>query len=283
MQELYDLGVVSAGNIEPFHPRVRDRDDIAVLRDRVSGVVFLATTAHIDLAHYGDMKGCDYWNGGSRTQALALCATDDDRRAHQFTALVRDRDVLDVGCGAGGFMDRIRACARGVSGVEPQGPVRRELAALGYSMYAAATAAPAGSADVATLFHVFEHLTAPLAALRELMTVLRPGGRLVVEVPHARDVLLKLDAFRDFSLWSEHLVLHTKDSLRTYLASAGFDHIEIDGFQRYPFANHLGWLLDGKPGGQNRLAQFSDHGDAYIDLLRTSDQTDTLIGVATRP
>ena len=76
-------------------------------------------------------------------------------------------------------------------------------------------------------------------------------GTLVVEVPHARDFLitqLQCESFTNFSLWSQHLVLHTRDSLQKLLSAAGFVDIHIIGVQRYGLANHLTWLSEGKPG-----------------------------------
>ena len=282
MQELFDLGIVSAKNVAPYYPRVRDREDIGVLRDNVSGVIFLDTIKHMSISHYGEMQGYSYWGGQTRDQSLKLYAEDDERRAKQFSTDLRGRDVIDIGCGTGGFMDRIRAHTASVAGIEPQPQVRKELQELGYTVYRTPFDAPRESADVATLFHVLEHILEPLRTLREVRSILRPGGEIIVEVPHARDVLLKLDAFKAFSLWSEHLVLHTKKSLHTYLAVANFSEIKIEGYQRYPLGNHIGWLIDGKPGGQTRFNEFDPVADDYARMLLESDQTDTLIATARR-
>ena len=114
--------------------------------------------------------------------------------------------------------------------------------------------------------------------LKETHALLRKGGKVVVEVPHAQDVLLKLDSFKSFSLWSEHIVLYTKQALQKLLKQSGFKNIHIGGFQRYPLANHIGWLVKGEPGGQNSI-----HIEAseYEELLISTDQTDTIIATAT--
>lgn len=280
MKELHDLGLVHAGDVESFYPRVRDRADIAVLRDKKTGVIFLNTTEHMDVSHYGALKGGSYWGGTDRRKALELYKEDDERRAAQFGALIKGKDFIDIGCGTGGLLDRIKDSAKSAAGVEPQNYAREELEKLGYPMYRLSTDVPSGSFDVAGLFHVFEHFTEPLKTLREAKDILRPGGAVVLEVPHARDVLLKLEAFRAFTLWSEHLILHTKDSLATYLEAAGFKDVRIEGFQRYPLSNHIGWLVDGSPGGQKRHTAFDTSTPAYAQLLQETDQTDTLIAFA---
>lgn len=111
---------------------------------------------------------------------------------------------------------------------------------------------PQDGFDIIALFHVFEHLADPVGIAKMLKKLLRPGGMLLVEVPHARDFLLEtLDCseFRHFTLWSEHLVLHTDVSLSAVIKSAGFSGIEVTGHPRFPLSNHLYWLRHGKPGG----------------------------------
>ena len=56
--------------------------------------------------------------------------------------------------------------------------------------------------------------------LKEFKTHLNPGGILIVEVPHAKDFLLsnlKNEDFKNFTLWSQHLILHTRESLQRFL------------------------------------------------------------------
>ena len=71
-------------------------------------------------------------------------------------------------------------------------------------------------------------------------------------MPNADDFLLStlnLDSFISASLWSQHLILHTKDSIRVFLQEVGFKNIIIKGIQRYSLSNHLQWLKENKGGG----------------------------------
>lgn len=281
MKELYDLGIVHEEHVEPFHPRVRDREDIGALRDRETGVIFLDTTEHMDIAHYEAMEGGSYWGGEDREKALALYREDDVRRATQFKEHITGKDFIDIGCGTGGLLDHVKDIAKSIAGVEPQQYIREELERLAYPMHRLPHDVPEKSFDVAGLFHVLEHITTPLETLTSVRNVLRPGGTVIIEVPHARDVLLKLEAFKAFTLWSEHLVLHTRESLAKYLSAAGFTNIEVSGFQRYPLSNHIGWMVDGTPGGQKRYTVLDSEAAEYAKLLEASDQTDTLIATAT--
>ncbi len=111
------------------------------------------------------------------------------------------------------------------------------------------------------------------------------GGTIIIEVPHARDFLLdalRIRSFIDFTLWSEHLVLHTRESLTAVVRAAGFTNECVTGFQRYGLSNHLYWLRHGKPGGHEQFARFSrpDLDVSYATMLKDIDQTDSLICIA---
>jgi len=87
-----------------------------------------------------------------------------------------------------------------------------------------------------------------------LKSKLNKNGKIIIEVPHAEDFLIlqdELKEFKNFIFWSEHLILHTYNSLKTILFKSGFKKINIQYYQRHNFANHLGWFLKKKPGGHD--------------------------------
>lgn len=279
---LLELNLISEDTIEPFYSRVRDRVDVAVARDTSSGIIFLDRTDHVDLSHYEQIPEGLYWGGKSREEALKNYHKDDERHAAQFKSFFADKDVIDIGCGTGGLLDLIKMNTKSIAGVEPQEYLRTKLTSLGYPMYRVTEDVPDNSFDIATLFHTLEHLVEPIETLTAIHKKLRNEGTLIVEVPHARDVLLELEPFKKFSLWSEHLILHTKESLRVFLERAGFTDIEIIGFQRYSTANHLGWLATGLPGGQEEFPELANDqlSTAYRQMLLQHERTDTLIALA---
>ncbi len=163
--------------------------------------------------------------------------------------------------------------------------MREELIKQGYHVYANIDEVSDDNFDIATLFHVFEHFTQPLETLKKIVARIKDGGKIIIEVPHANDFLisfLNLESFKAFTFWSEHLILHTRQSLRLFLEHAGLKNISIMGYQRYPLANHLHWLSQEKPGGHlvwNHL-KTPELDNAYADMLVRLDQTDTLIAIA---
>ena len=284
-EQLISLNIIDKSKVIDFFLKVRDRDDVKVLKCTKSGVIYLSSTHHIAQGYYNDKKGASSWSSASREEGLKSTAEDDNRRFNQFKELVNGKNYLDVGSGLGGILDLFKTVAKEVSAVEPQDEIREMLGSLGYNVYKSIESAPAKNIDIITLFHVYEHITDPLNSLKQLHALLVEKGKIIIEVPHAKDALIETfhsDAFKAHTFWSEHLLLHTRESLKTFLTAAGFKNIKVSGFQRYPLANHLHWLNTGKPGGHDLLPQFRNVAleNEYSKLLDTIDQTDTLIAIA---
>ncbi len=283
---LCEWGVCDENAIEPFYPSVRDRDDISMLRCAKSGVIFTSTSEHMDITHYSDKHEYPhYWKEDNRKKAIIDSFEDASRRKDQFQTLISNKKWLDVGAGAGGVLDELAPFAHAAMAVEPQQRALDALRKEGYEAYADIADVPCDDFDVISLFHVFEHLTEPQDLLRVAYEKLKPGGKLIVEVPHANDFLfafLGLEEFKQFTFWSEHLVLHNRSSLSAFMDKAGFRNTVISGFQRYNLANHLHWMKEKKPSGHIRWSMLStDELDrAYSNMLQKIDMTDTLIAIA---
>jgi len=271
-----------------YFPRVRDRDDIKVLKCLKSDVVLLSRTDHMELLHYQSKDDFSYWGVEEHRLAMNFTREDDERRFRRCGHFFISKDWLDVGAGAGGALGFGRPVAKSIRAVELMASTRKSLTKMGYDVKASMDDIAPGSCDLITLFHVLEHMTDPLNQLREMKGILRPGGRIIIEVPHARDFLLKfleLEAFKKFTFWSEHLILHTRQSLEVFLRAAGFVNITVSGEQRFPLANHLHWMAKGLPGGHTKWGALRSKAldDAYEQKLCELDMTDTLTAVAEVP
>lgn len=282
---LIQLGVSNSDTIVPFFSKVRDRDDVSVLKCTRSGVIFLSRTDHLDISHYSKKKSFDYWGAQDRKEALKQSLEDDQRRCEQFKYIIANKKWLDVGTGVGGVLDLLSPFSKIAKAVEPQKNVRDFLTGLGYSVYSSIEDAEQNFFDIVTLFHVFEHFKNPIEALKSIREKMVKGAKIIIEVPHANDFLISfLDnvEFKSFTFWSEHLILHTRESLFVFLKTAGFSNITVSNFQRYPLANHLHWLLTGKPGGHIAWSQLrtAELEQAYASMLSRIDKTDTLIAIA---
>ncbi len=284
---LCELGISDKQSIVQFYPTVRDRKDVSVLKCQKSGVIFLSRSEHMEISHYTTKNNFNYFAAQDRKAATLKGIEDTQRRASQFKYAIAGKKWLDVGTGAGGILDALSPIAHQTVAVEPQEAVRKSLVEAGYEVYPSINKIPNHDFDVITLFHVFEHLTSPIETLATLKEKMSPNAKIIIEVPHAKDFLisfLDLDAFKSFTFWSEHLLLHTCDSLRLFLEKAGFQNIVVKNYQRYPLANHLHWLSQGKPGGHIiwDFLRSTDLDAAYENLLAKLDHTDTLIATATK-
>ena len=284
-QPVLDHGLTSLDDLRAYYPRVRDREDTQVLRCARSGLIVLDRSDHMDLHHYQEQDGFSYWGVNQREKALERTRRDDARRVAQFRFLLEGKRCMDVGSGPGGFLDLAAPYVDSLCAVEPQTDVRRVLHKRGYEVYPSVEHVSQTGLDVVTVFHVLEHMTTPIDTLTHIRRRLRPRGVVIVEVPHALDYLLShldCEPFKAFTFWSEHLILHTRQTLRLYLELAGFSRITISGFQRYPLTNHLHWIRCGKPGGHELGRELStpELDAAYTQRLQALDATDTLIAVA---
>jgi len=284
---LKSLKLSDEDSIIKFFPKVRDRDDIFVYKCNRSEILFLSRSDHMDLSHYENQDQLKYWKALDRKQAVLNCLEDNKRRFHEFRDFIANKKWVDIGTGTGGILDLMGPVAKEFYAVEPQEFARKSLEDEGYKVFKSINDISQKNFDVVTLFHVFEHLTNPIESLTTLQDNMADHGTIIIEVPHARDFLISFldnEAFKNFTFWSEHLILHTRKSLEVFLREANFKNIQIKGIQRYPLANHLFWLAHGKPGGHNhwKCLKESNLDNAYENILSSLDMTDTLIATANK-
>lgn len=142
------------------------------------------------------------------------------------SGLTPGSSVLDVGCGRGvllgplvdeglaahGFEISAEACR----GADPRAQIR-----VGEDLRAARYAD--ASFDLVVLWHVLEHLTDPRATLQEIHRILRPGGRLIVAVPHFGSWQARWSGAAWFHLdLPRHLHHFTAQGLSRLLGDLGF-------------------------------------------------------------
>ena len=285
LELLKELGISNEESFEMLHGKVRDREDVKVLRCKRSGVIILDRTDHISEKHYSSMEDLSYWATRSLSQARKETYEDDQRRADQFRSFIKGRVWLDFGTGAGGILELLSKSAKEIYAVELQKGAREQLTSERYKVYEDIKDIPCDNLEVVTLFHVLEHLPDPVKVLTGIRKKMADSGKIIIEVPHANDFLisfLELEQFREHSFWSEHLILHTRQSLKALMEKSGFRNVAIEGFQRYPLSNHLYWLCKGKPGGHKEWSQLNtkDLTESYGRTLNALDMTDTLICIA---
>lgn len=103
--------------------------------------------------------------------------------------------VLDVGCNAGELLHLFQLRGYQPFGIEVSpGPAQYAEKLLGVPIWRGRVEdclPPDQRFDLVVLSHVLEHIHAPGRLLARLRAALAPGGRLLVEVPNADDLLLR--------------------------------------------------------------------------------------------
>ena len=285
-QTLEKLGLTSKQTRVLFNERTRDVPNLKVWKDLDSGIMY------IDDYYTGDET---YIDGSYRDDKIFEMKTgnpdfernlDAQRRLASYLKFVVGKKIADFGCGRGDFLKLVQPYCSDVIGVELQQNFVDELNTNGIPCTNNLETINDKSLDGIVSFHVIEHLPNPIETLSTLIRKVANGGQILIEVPHANDFLLsavECEEFKQFLLWSQHLVLHTRESLRKTLRFVGLEEIQIEGVQRYPLSNHLNWLANGKPGGHKSSLSFLDSDelfDAYQNSLARIDATDTLVAIA---
>jgi 2-polyprenyl-3-methyl-5-hydroxy-6-metoxy-1,4-benzoquinol methylase len=117
-----------------------------------------------------------------------------ERLSYLMPLLTPGCSTIDFGSGGGELVFMLRQLGYDSQGIEPN---------IGYAEYSRdALDIPVQiggfdqanveleSLDVVTLFHVAEHLEHPVAALKKAASWLRPGGRMLVEVPNVESTCI---------------------------------------------------------------------------------------------
>ncbi len=243
--------------------KVRDDHSIEIRECSQCGLVYLSK-----------QKKCDYEKSEMHESAppATEIAKDDLRRFNYVKGFIQNKDVLDFGCGQGGFIAFAETIANKVYGVELEERYTNGTTVFQYLSDIDKTF------DFITAFHVIEHLENPIKILMQLKDKLKKGGSIIIEVPSSDDALLTLYEnvpFSEFTYWSCHLHLFNQKTLTLLLQKAGLKIDYIEHIQRYPLSNHLYWLAKGLAGGHN-IWSFLDSKD-YETKLASIGKTDTLI------
>ena len=174
-----------------------------------------------------------YASGYLENYPLAENYLDDAQRAYEARrriALVRRHAaggrLLEIGAATGHFLAAARAAGFEPVGIEPDAAQARQASERTgvpvHAGYLETVPLPPVSFDVVCAWHVVEHLAEPGAALGRVREWLRPGGRLILEVPNVGSELARRHGARWSSLDLRHHVGHfTPEAMQALLTRAG--------------------------------------------------------------
>jgi len=189
--------------------------------------------AHQERGRWGPLAPAVAWAMGSLDRAKL-------RIVSRYVEIGSSSAVLDVGCGAGTFLAKVRketgAAVVGVDFVDLS--ARAEFGGVEFHdglFYDQQVGVD--RFDLITMWHFLEHDYDPLRSLRHALAALAPHGRLIIEVPRLDSVSFKLFGDRWPGLQApQHTAVYDKASLIAMVERAGFvvdAHLPYGAFPPY--------------------------------------------------
>ncbi|PYQ14428.1 MAG: hypothetical protein DMF80_12515 [Acidobacteria bacterium] len=165
--------------------------------------------------------------------------------------------ILDVGCGAGQFLEVARARGWRAEGTEVSPSAIPFLEARGVAVHRGELPElPLEGFDAVTLFEVLEHVRRPQSHLRAAARLLRPGGAIYLTTPNFDGLSRRLLGPRWRVMAAEHLCYYAPASLRHGLSKAGFtgERIRTKNLDVVDLVHKLGHRSE-PPAGHSNIAE----------------------------
>jgi 2-polyprenyl-3-methyl-5-hydroxy-6-metoxy-1,4-benzoquinol methylase len=178
-----------------------------------------------------------YYGTGKRFMGVVEWLLDNlhTYRAYQIERHQRPGKVLDIGCGRGLLLNKLRQ-----RGWDPVGTELSEDAAayarnrLGLNVITQPLDEinfPSNEFDLVILWHVLEHVHAPRDIVHEIARILKPGGTLLVAVPNFGSWEARWGRNRWFHLdVPRHLMHFTPKTLGRLLKDEGIPITDVNFF-----------------------------------------------------
>jgi 2-polyprenyl-3-methyl-5-hydroxy-6-metoxy-1,4-benzoquinol methylase len=154
-----------------------------------------------------------------------LSAHSEARREFVYAArhIAAGSRVLDVGCGSGAFREHLPQCT--YRGLDPYAEAGAAGDVIRQSLPEHVEEAR-GRYDVVTAFQVIEHVADPLGFARQLLSLLRPGGTLIVCAPLHPSPLTEIPNFL-INAPPHHLSWWTASACQALAEAIGVEAVEI--------------------------------------------------------
>ena len=194
-----------------------------------------------------------------------------EKRLRAIEELVPKGRLLDVGCSVGTFMDVARARGWQVAGVELNKNACELCTEKGHKVYRGLFAPELISTfekadfDLITLNDVIEHLPDPVASMKLVGPLLRPGGYLMINTPNIDNIVARTFQIKPM----EHLFYFSTATATRTLEKAGLEVVlakkagrrrDFGGLQTGATIDNKAWLMVCKvlhSTGLDRLANFT--------------------------
>lgn len=218
------------------------------------------TAAHVTLDHYA----ADDYYPRDQLEAVRVRESHWNRkrvaRIREYLPDAGSLRALDFGSGTGGFLRHADGLFAELTGFDLSAMLCEAHRADGYRCVAELDDVP-GDIDAITLFHVLEHVPEPWMLLGQLRDRFPRAQAFVLETPNTDELLNSVfhsEPYARNHFSADHVWYFTPSSLRLVVERAGLEIVVDSQLQRYTLANNMGWLGEGRGGGQERHAFLND-------------------------
>jgi SAM-dependent methyltransferase len=201
------------------------KGDLTIVRCPACSLAFLwphPTKEHLRSIydHYYSQENADLHPITAERYTGILCAMEHSQGPGR---------ILDVGCGAGQFLEVAARRGWQTEGTEISGAAKPFLERRRIRLHAVELPDLAMSCryDAITLFEVLEHVETPLAYLEASARLLRPGGWLYLTTPNFDGLSRRVRGANWRVVAAEHLSYFSPTSLRRALVRAGFVGVSV--------------------------------------------------------
>jgi len=277
MQLLYQCPVCKSPRIVPYAMKYTPGfPHISRTKCKDCGIAFANPMASLDelMSFYtnyydkGNFGALDYKQRVSKKikEADTIDITELQKRKQAVLQYRNTGSFLDVGFGLGeelalfhrlGFTvygtEFDQDCINFISNYIPDaGLFRGDLLQARY---------PDASFDVINVFHVIEHLIDPVAYIKELQRILKPGGVLIIGTPDIGSFAYRVYRLINFATLRvpsivdglEHTVVFNKKTLAASIADHGF---EITEHYRESLGDSLANILAGNMSFRKKIVRY---------------------------
>lgn len=187
--------------------------------------------AHQRPKRWGPIAPLFAWAMGSLDRAKL-------RLVRRYVEVNASSSVLDVGCGAGTFLSSLReatgATVVGVDFIDLSGRPNMSHVEFHHGLFSDQDVGD-GRFDLVTMWHFLEHDYDPRGSLEHAARALKPGGRIVIEVPRLDSLSFRL--FRD--RWPglqapQHTAVYDRASLLRAVEGAELEMVDYLPWGAFP-------------------------------------------------
>jgi 2-polyprenyl-3-methyl-5-hydroxy-6-metoxy-1,4-benzoquinol methylase len=183
--------------------------------------------------------------------------------------------ILEVGPGRGSFLAWAQSQSYACTACEQSLTLSSALRAKGFDIIEGEfeQLSITGQYDAVFSFHIIEHVTSPLAHLRQAMKLTKPGGYLILATPNAASWQQRLFPALSANFDTAHLHVLSEKSLGLLGEAAGWQPVRHSSAE-----NVMGWLrLASKLLRRTRGEDESSTAGKYANLGASSDRVSMLI------